>query len=98
LAKSLKKTDATAADQLLNDALQLAQAATNLENAVRPKSHQRITLLEGRFIVAKAMLASNGSKKGLERSKRFDFAALRTREKGPADGSLYEGLEEPCAR
>jgi lantibiotic modifying enzyme len=58
LAKSLKKTDTTAANQLLNDALQLAQAATNLENAVRPKCHQRITLLEGRFVGAKAMLAA----------------------------------------
>jgi hypothetical protein len=56
LAKSLKDTDTAAANQLLNDALQMVQAATNLENAV--KSHQRITLLEGRFVGAKAMLAA----------------------------------------
>lgn len=58
LAKSLKKTDTTAANQLLNDALEIAQAATNLENTVLPKSHQRITLLEGSFFGAKAMLAA----------------------------------------
>jgi lantibiotic modifying enzyme len=58
LAKSLKNTDTAASNQLFNDALQMAQAATSLENAVRPKTNQRITLLEGRFIGAKAMLAA----------------------------------------
>jgi hypothetical protein len=42
----------------LNDALEIAQAATNLENAVRPKSYQRITLLESHFFGAKAILAA----------------------------------------
>jgi lantibiotic modifying enzyme len=58
LAKRLKCTDSTTAKKLLNDALEIAQTATNLENSVHPKSHQRITLLEGHFFGAKAMLAA----------------------------------------
>jgi lantibiotic modifying enzyme len=58
LAKHLKETDSTAANKLLNDALEIAQVATKQENAVRPKSHQRITLLEGPLFGAKAMLAA----------------------------------------